>query len=431
MGDEPVIRVVVIDDHEMILQSMVRLLCDDPQIAVVGVALTAEQGIRVTQETQPDIVIIDYSLTDMDAPDAIKILRKVHPEVKVVTLSGSGRPGALYASMRAGSSGWVNKTRAIQELRNAVLNVAAGRPVPNEEFDSLPMLDELVLHYQPIVGLGSGHVVGFESLVRWQHPKRGLLHPISFLPLAEETGFIVEIDRWVWDHAAHQLHEWQQRFPSTPHRFMSVNMSVTDLSDPGLFESIARIVTDACIDPADLVLEVTESVLLDDAAQTIEFLARLKDMGVGLALDDFGTAFSSLSYVRRFPFDRLKLDISFISEIPHSTRSMLLVEEICHLSTSMKMKSIAEGIDRQEQADALRAIGCDCGQGYLFSAPLSASDCHDFLSAHQVSIAHSGIAEPGAAQEVSQPQIAESESPLPTKLTRTERGRSIHSRARP
>ena len=123
---------------------MVRLLRDDPQIAVVGTALTAEEGIPVTQERQPDIVIIDYSLTDMDAPDAIKILRLVHPEVKVITFSGSERPGAFYASMRAGRSGWVNKTRAIQELRSAVLNVAAGRPVSNDDMESLPLLDQLL-----------------------------------------------------------------------------------------------------------------------------------------------------------------------------------------------------------------------------------------------------------------------------------------------
>jgi DNA-binding NarL/FixJ family response regulator len=154
MSRYPVIRVVVIDDHEMILQSMVRLLRDDPLIAVVGTALTAQQGIRVTREVQPDIVIIDYSLTDMDAPDAIKLLRMVHPNVKVITFSGAERPGALYASMRAGSSGWVNKTRAIQELRNAVLNVAAGQPVSNQEIESLPPLDQLVLHYQPIATSG-------------------------------------------------------------------------------------------------------------------------------------------------------------------------------------------------------------------------------------------------------------------------------------
>jgi EAL domain-containing protein (putative c-di-GMP-specific phosphodiesterase class I) len=431
MSEEPVIRVVIIDDHEMILQSMVRLLCDDPQITVVGVALTAEQGICVTQEQQPDIVIIDYSLTDMDAPDAIKILRMVHPEVKVITFSGSERPGALYASMRAGSSGWVNKTRAIQELRNAVLNVAAGRPVPNEEMESLPFLDELVLHYQPIVELGSGQVAGFEALVRWQHPERGLLHPIAFLPLAEETGFIAEIDHWVWEQATQQLHEWQQKFPSTPRHFMSVNMSVSDLSDSSPFESILEIVGHAGIDPMDLVFEVTESVLLEDTPRTMGFLGQLKDLGVGLALDDFGTAFSSLSYVRRFPFDRLKLDISFTSELPQSTRSMLLVEEICHLATSMKMKSIAEGIERQEQADVLRAMGCDCGQGYLFSRPLSATECEDFLLARQVSIATDGSAQPGGVRVQSESKTALSKPRLPTKPAGTQRRSVIHARAEP
>lgn len=386
MSEEPVIRVVVIDDHEMIVQSMVRLLSDDPQIAVVGTALTARQGICVTQRERPDIVLIDYSLTDMDAPDAIKILRATNPEVKIITFSGAEHPGALYASMRAGSSGWVNKTRAIQDLRNAVINVAAGRAVSNEEVESLPPLDQLVLHYQPIVDLANGRIVGFEALVRWQCPERGLLHPVAFLPRAEETGFIVEIDQWAWKRATDQVREWQQRFPLTPRLFMSVNMSVTDLSDPGLFASISAIITRAGIDPVDLVIEVTESVLLEDTEQTIDFLEQLKDLGVGLALDDFGTAFSSLSYVRRFPFDHLKLDMSFTSELPDSIRSMLLVEEICHMSASMKMRSIAEGIERQEQVDALRNIGCECGQGNLFSPSLPASECETLLAAGYVSI---------------------------------------------
>jgi EAL domain-containing protein (putative c-di-GMP-specific phosphodiesterase class I) len=412
MSEQPAIRVVLIDDHEMILQSIVRLLCDDPQIVVVGTALTAERGIAVTQEQRPDIVIVDYSLTDMDAPEAIKLLRKVHPEVKVITLSGAERPGALYASMRAGSSGWVKKTRAIQELRNAVINVAAGRPVLSEEIDSLPPLDQLVLHYQPIVDLETEHIIGFEALVRWKHPERGLLHPTAFVPLAHETGFIVEIDRWAWGHATRQLHEWQRRFPSSPRLFMSVNMSVADLSDPGLFETISGIVREAEIDPVDLVIEITESVLLDDAELTIQFLGQLKELGIGLALDDFGTAFSALSYVRRFPFDRLKLDISFTSELPQSTRSMLLVEEICHLATSMGMKSIAEGIERQEQADALRDVGCLCGQGYLYSRPLSASGCSGLLMARQASLAVQDLAALSAERASPQARRAAGKSAL-------------------
>jgi EAL domain-containing protein (putative c-di-GMP-specific phosphodiesterase class I) len=285
--------------------------------------------------------------------------------------------------MRAGSSAWVRKTRAIQELRDAVRHVAAGRPVTNEEMEALPALDQLVVHYQPIFELASNRTVGFEALARWQHPSRGLLYPDAFLPLAVGTGFIVEMDQWVWEQAALQLRDWQQRYSPAPRMWMGVNMSASDLADPGLFESILGIVNRTGIDPTDLVVEVTESVLLDDTEQTMEVLTGLKGLGVGLAIDDFGTAFSSLSYVRRFPFDHLKLDISFTAELPNSVRTMLLVEEICHLATSMEMKSIAEGIERPEQADALRGMGCEYGQGYLLSPPLPVADCEALLAVGQ------------------------------------------------
>lgn len=381
MSEEPAIRVVVIDDHEMFLQSVVRLLEEDPQIVVVGTALTAAQGVEITRQERPDVVILDYRLQDSDSPGVIKTLREVHPAGKIITLSGSERPGALYASMRAGSSAWVRKTRAIQELRDAVQHVAAGLPVTNYEMELLPSLDQLVVHYQPILELASERIVGFEALARWQHPERGLLYPDSFLPLAVDTGFIIDIDQWIWEQAALQLRDWQHRYSALPLMWMSVNMSARDLAESALFESISGIVAGVGIEPADLVVEVTESVLVDDTEETLDFLIRLKALGVGLALDDFGTAFSSLSYVRRFPFDHLKLDISFTAELPHSVRSMLLVEEICHLANSMEMKTIAEGIERQEQVDALRGMGCEYGQGYLFSRPVSAADCEEFLAA--------------------------------------------------
>ncbi|HUV57707.1 MAG TPA: EAL domain-containing protein [Acidimicrobiales bacterium] len=383
MTDQPLIRVVVIDDHEMILQSVVRLLRDDAQIVVVGTALNATLGIDVTRHERPDVVIIDYTLPDMDAPDAIRLLREVCPETKIITFSGSGRPGALFASIRAGSSAWVTKTRAIQDLRDAVLHVAAGLPVANEELDWLPPLDQLMVCYQPVVSLVDERVVGFEALIRWQHPERGLLFPDAFLPLAEETGYIVEIDKWVWEQAAFQLATWQRQFPSTPRLRMSVNLSPRDLTDPDLFGCITGILERTGIVPSDLIFEVTESVLLEDSDSTSEFLMCLKGLGAEIALDDFGTAFSSLSYVRRYPFDHLKLDISFVSELPHSTRSLLLVEEICHMAASMKMRVIAEGIERREQAEALLGIGCEYGQGYLFARPLTAEACTEFLAARE------------------------------------------------
>jgi EAL domain-containing protein (putative c-di-GMP-specific phosphodiesterase class I) len=369
------IRVVVIDDHEMILQSVVRLLAADSKIVVVGTALSGIEGVEIVKQEKPDVLVIDYHLPDMNAPEAIKTLLKVHPTLKIVTFSGSERPGALYASIRAGSNAWVRKTRAIQELRDAILHVAAGKPYVNEEMEAQPRLDELVVHYQPVVALSDGRIVGFEALVRWQHPERGLLYPESFLAYAEDTGFIEEIDRWVRERAISQLAAWHERFTSHPGLWMSVNLSAADISNPDLFDSMSEAISQSGMPASDIVVEVTESVLLDDSHRTSEFLTRLKGLGVGLALDDFGTAFSSISYLRRFPFDRLKLDMSFTSELPHSIRSMLLIEEICHMADSMQMMSIAEGIERPEQLDALRGVGWEYGQGYLFSPALDARDC--------------------------------------------------------
>jgi EAL domain-containing protein (putative c-di-GMP-specific phosphodiesterase class I) len=268
--------------------------------------------------------------------------------------------------------------------------VAAGLPVAHDEERLLPKLDELVVHYQPIVELLGSRIVGFEALVRWQHPLSGLTYPDDFLPLAESTGFIKEIDEWVRRQAIAQLAKWQALHPSSPSLWMSVNMSPSDLDDPELFQRIQRSIAESGISPADLVVEITESILLRDCEQTMTFLANLKELGVGLAIDDFGTAFSSISYIRRFPFDRLKLDMSFCADLPDSVRSHRLTEEIAHLTQSMNMMGIAEGIERVDQAAALLECGWNYGQGYLFSRPLSAADCEKLLS-------HQAAASRGAA----------------------------------
>ena len=379
MKSPSVVTVVIVDDHEMILQSMVRLLSADPALDVIGTALTAAEGIEVTKRLNPDVLVIDYHLPDMDAPEAIRQLREAQSSTRVVTISGSERSGALYASIRAGSSAWVRKTRAIHELRDAIRHVAAGTPYANEEMAALPPEDQLVVHYQPIVSLSHGGVVGFEALVRWQHPERGLLFPDSFLSYAEETGYIEVIDRWVREHAVQQLAAWQHEFPRDSPLWMSVNISASDILDPELFQSIAETLASSEVDPSALVIEITESVLLDDTETTMNFLSKLNDIGVRLALDDFGTAFSSVSYIRRFPFDHLKLDISFTAEITSSVRSRLLVEEIWHMTDSMKMMGIAEGIERHDQLSALVDIGFEFGQGYLFSHAVSALECDALL----------------------------------------------------
>jgi CheY-like chemotaxis protein len=247
MSDDHVIRVVVIDDHEMILQSIVHLLQMDPEIVVVVAALSAAQGFEITPQGRPDIVIIDYHLADMDAPEAIKRLLGIHPEVQIITFSGMDLPGSQYASMKAGSFAWVRKARAIQELRDTVKHVVAGHMIVGEEMESLPTMDQLAVRYLPLLELSSGRIIGFEALIRWQHPQRGLLYPDSFLQVAQETGFIADMDKWVRGQVLDQLAKWQKSYPSTSRLWMSVNLSASEVTDPELFESISQAVEAAGI----------------------------------------------------------------------------------------------------------------------------------------------------------------------------------------
>jgi EAL domain-containing protein (putative c-di-GMP-specific phosphodiesterase class I) len=236
----------------------------------------------------------------------------------------------------------------------------------------LPALEDIVVHYQPVLELETSQVAGFEALVRWQHPERGLLTPAHFLPLAEATGYITDIDREVGTQACQELAEWQRLDTRHPPLWVSCNLSALGLSMETIATGSAAIVARAGIAPADLVVEITETALLEDTAQITENLAALKSVGVTLALDDFGTAFSSLSYLRRFPFDRVKIDTSFTAELPHTPRAVLLVEAIVQLADRMGAMAIAEGIERAEQATCLLQSGWRYGQGYLYSPAVPA-----------------------------------------------------------
>jgi EAL domain-containing protein (putative c-di-GMP-specific phosphodiesterase class I) len=373
------IRVVVVDDHEMILQSVERLLAADPQITIVGTAMTGADGMEMVWQTNPDVLVIDYHLPDMDAPEVIRQLKVSHPEVKIVTFSGADRPGSLYESMEAGSSAWVRKTRAIQELRDAIVCVAAGLAYVNDEIEAQPRLDQLALYFQPVVSLENGNIVGFEALVRWQHPQRGLLHPAAFLPHAEKTGFVEDIDRWVRKQAIAQLATWQQRFPSSPSLWMGVNVSSSSLAKHDLVTTTEEFIADSGVQPCDVIIEIKESALINSAEDTIELLSRLHAIGVRLALEDYGSSFSAMSHVHQHHFDCLKIERTFTTDLPRALGTAWLISGIAEVTRSMNAMCIAEGLQSMEQVDALRESGVTLGQGFLFSPPVSAEECHELL----------------------------------------------------
>jgi EAL domain-containing protein (putative c-di-GMP-specific phosphodiesterase class I) len=394
-----VIRILVIDDHEMFAETLVRLLAEDPDIDVIGSVTTAEAGLARARAEQPDIVLMDFGLPDMDGAAATRIMKETCPAIKVITLTGSDHPGAYYAALEARSTAWVRKTRAVQELRLAVHRVYRGEAVPNDELEDVPTPEQLVVHYQPIVKLATDEVDGFEALVRWQHPQLGLLSPAAFLPRAEETGFINELGRHVGGRASRQLVSWQRQLELGRALWVSVNVSASGIRRPSLIDDIAATIAASEITPHDLILEVTESVLIEHADAALRQLEGLKALGVRLALDDFGTGFSSLSYLQQFPFDHVKLDMSFTSELPQSTRAMRLAEAIHHVAVALDMRGIAEGIERPEQARALVDAGWEYGQGFLYSRPVDAEAAADVIRAGPPSRPHADRA-PSAAEHI-------------------------------
>ena len=228
---------------------------------------------------------------------------------------------------------------------------------------------EFVLHYQPVVDLPTGRITEVEALVRWKHPNRGLLSPAEFVGLAEETGLIVPLGRWVLHEACRQTRQWQLASPGS-RLAISVNLSARQLQQAGLVEEIAAVLRDTRLDPGALRLEITETVVMHDAPTTLAKLEALKALGIQLAIDDFGTGYSSLGYLKRFPVDTLKIDRSFVKGIGGNVEDSAIVRAVITVAKSLNLSVTAEGIETAEQLDHLRALGCDHGQGYFFAKPM-------------------------------------------------------------
>ena len=229
---------------------------------------------------------------------------------------------------------------------------------------------QLVLYFQPQVALHTGRITGFEALVRWEHPQRGLILPGEFIPIAEETDLILSLGRWVLAEACRQMAVWQKKFAMDPPLTISVNVSFRQLMEPGLVDDVKRVLAESGLRPGTLRLEMTESTIMTNADDAIDALRRLKEMNVGLEIDDFGTGYSSLSHLNRLPFDTLKIDRSFVRELVSGESSEIVVA-ILKVAHSLGMSVITEGIENAEQLQLLTELGCNYGQGYYFARPLA------------------------------------------------------------
>ncbi|KZY28534.1 hypothetical protein A3729_23325 [Oleiphilus sp. HI0043] len=249
---------------------------------------------------------------------------------------------------------------------------ADSRMALEEELRHAVEREEFVLHYQPQMDLSTGKLIGCEALLRWQHPKRGLLSPFFFIDMVENNGLIIPIGKWIIHEACRQCADWQQRGLCDVK--MSINLSARQFSDPDLLNDITQAISLHRVNPENLEFEVTESLLATDIKHAISLLKELQSLGLTIAIDDFGTGYSSLNYLKQLPLDKLKVDRAFIMDLPNDNDDKQITAAIVAMAHTLNLKVVAEGVETVEQMAFLQELGCEIGQGYLFDKPLSADE---------------------------------------------------------
>ncbi|MCU1287431.1 MAG: diguanylate cyclase/phosphodiesterase with sensor(s) [Acidobacteriales bacterium] len=331
-----------------------------------------------------------------DSSDAIRVAQRIQTALTVpFALGGQDVFTTVSIGIALSASGYSHPEELIRDADNAMYRAKSSGKARHQVFDSsmhahavaLLQLEtdlrraverqEFRVHYQAIRSLHTGEVKGFEALVRWQHPQRGLIYPGDFIHAAEETGLIVPIGWWVLNEACRQTAEWHKTIPEAKGLTINVNLSSNQFAQPDLSAQIQRALKETGLSPASLKLEITETVVIENPEAAGEILRQLRELGIKVCLDDFGTGYSSLSYLLRFPIDTLKIDRSFVSGIGTGTENASIVKTIVALAHNMGMDVTAEGVETREQMLHLQHLNCENAQGYLFSKPVSPERAFD------------------------------------------------------
>jgi len=323
-----------------------------------------------------------------DATDAVRVAQRIQDELTLpFVLDKNSAFATASIGIALSSSGYDRPDDILRDADTAMYRAKENGKARYEVFDhgmharavsrlqlesdlrQAVELKQFCVYYQPIVSLQTGRLAGFEALVRWNHPRRGLVSPADFIPVAEETGLIVPIGEWVLTEACAHVREWQINSPSHRALSLSVNLSARQVAQPDLLERIKEALETSKLSPHCLKLEITESVVMENAEAAALMFKQLRSLGVQLSIDDFGTGYSSLSYLHRFPLNYLKIDRSFVMRLT-TDNDNAIVRTISTLARNLGMEVIAEGIETEEQYQQLKMLGCEFGQGYLFSRPV-------------------------------------------------------------
>lgn len=378
------------------------ILDDDASVAMTIAAIADGIGFTVRSCSDPDDffdavegwrpshIAVDLVMPTLDGMEVLRLLAERRCRAQVIVTSGMGTK-VLESAQRSAAerglsiSGILPKPFRAQQLRSLLLQSSAGvdAPVPASAPPPAFAVDEIalglrqaqfILHFQPKIDLATGRAIGFEALVRWQHPQHGLIPPDAFIPVLERAGEISQLTVWVVQRAL----AWLAGAPAA--LSVSINLSARDLSDLSLADWLARSCRDAGVAPDRLVLELTETSAMQDPTLALDVLTRLRIKGFRLGIDDFGTGYSSMVQLSRLPFSELKVDKSFVMSMHRSEESRKIVASTISLGRSLGLTTVAEGIENAETAALLRELGCEQGQGYHFGRPMSAEAVRGWLA---------------------------------------------------
>lgn len=397
-------KILVIEDEQIIRENILKLLKAEG-FDVTG-AENGAQGLNAAVSNLPDVIICDVMMPELDGYGVLMALRSnpVTATVPFVFLTGKAERSEMRQGMELGADDYLTKPFTKAELVGAISSRLKKQEAVAEQYkilraqscaliqdaaDKLQQIktslcdalerEEFQVYYQPQVNVQTGKIMSAEALIRWLHPEKGLISPAQFIPSAEATGFIVQLGEWVLQTACRQMQVWQNAGFSGLR--VAVNLSARQFHQPDLSSRVAQILAEIGLEPSSLELELTESLMVEDAPSAIATLQQLKSLGVSISIDDFGTGYSSLSYLAQYPFDTLKIDRCFISNITQGCTNAAIVKAIIQMAHSLCLEVVAEGVETEAEKDFLGRYKCDTMQGYLFSPPLPAGDFEQLLVA--------------------------------------------------
>ncbi|HEX3561131.1 MAG TPA: EAL domain-containing protein [Pyrinomonadaceae bacterium] len=368
---------------------------------LVGIADRLKENLRpgdtVARLGGDEFVILIEDIAE--ETEAVQVAERIQQQLSVpFTLSGREVFTTVSLGIAPSSTGYERAEDILRDADTAMYRAKSAGKARYEIFDramharAINLLqmetdmrralerNEFLIHYQPIVSLENFRLRGFEALVRWQHPERGFISPMDFIPIAEETGLIVPLGEVVLREACQQMQRWQRLFPVDPPLYVAVNLSSKQFGQSTLIDKVAMILKETGVNPSSVKLEITESLVMENIDTATDMLRQLRALGIKLAIDDFGTGYSSLSYLHRFPIDTLKIDRSFVTRMSENNENTEIVRTIVVLAQNLGMDVVAEGVETNEQLVLLQKLGCENGQGYFFSKPVGSDGAERIIA---------------------------------------------------